>query len=308
MTVPALESTAIVPEPDVNVDTSSLSATAPPVEATATSPPPEAFNAPPIVTAPLWFIVMPPAPVAVTVPAVTLVKVVPVDENAGAVADVTVTAPFIATGPLLVILTLSARMIFDTVTPAFAELTVTEASAVPLPTAPAKLTLPVPAAMPRLYAVVFDTVLAKETLPAPDSMVRFAPRLTGPVYVCKPVVSIVATLIFIAAPVTCRESSGVVPPMAPPKVTVPVPAFTVKAEAPLKVLFKVRSAPVPPVKEIVTAAAPRVTGLLSKTLVVAVILWESVIVPEEAAGLSTTTAVMLALVAQEPPDLLIFRI
>jgi hypothetical protein len=216
----------MVPVPFVTVTPAAM--IVPESESTAILPPPETLNAPPMVTRPLWFIVMPPAAVeAVMDPAVTLVKVVPVDENAGDVPDVTVTAPFIATGPLLVKRTLPARMIFDTVTPAFAELTVTEVSAVPLPTAPAKLTLPVPAAMPRLRAEVFDTVLLKETPPLADSMARSAPRLTGPLYVCKPMVLIVVVFIFIAMPVTCSEVSAVVPPMAPLNATVPA-AFTAK--------------------------------------------------------------------------------
>ena len=110
-----------------------------------------------------------------------------------------------------------------------------EVSAVAPPTMPEYVTVPVPAATVRAYAP--STVEPKLTLLLVVLSVSAAPKVTAPLYVCAPVV---VTLPFkaIVPAVVDKEASAVVPPTMPEYVTVPVPAATVRAFAPLTVVLK----------------------------------------------------------------------
>jgi hypothetical protein len=158
----------IVPLPVV--ETGALIPIVEPVEVMATLPPPEALSAPPKVISPVWFIVMPPVVTeAVMEPAAALVNAEAateplVDENAGA-APVTLTGPLMVTLPVSVMLTVPAFMAADTVTPAFAEVIVTEVSRVPFPTVPPKDTEPAPAVILRAWEAAFETAPAKLMFP-----------------------------------------------------------------------------------------------------------------------------------------------
>jgi hypothetical protein len=175
---------------------------------------------------------MPPGPAAVIVPVLPFKNVdvpgdVPVEEE----NVVAVTEPLMVTSPASVMTTAPVVvMAADTVTPSFAEFIVTEASAVPLPTGPPKLTEPAPAVMARVFAGVDElTVPPKVTFPPPEVIRTFVPRLT----------------------LSFNVTKGVLPPvvMFPFRVVVP-PALVISKDA---------SAPA---GEIFNPVAPRVVAVL----------------------------------------------
>jgi hypothetical protein len=240
--VPETEVICVAPEPEPVVDIRAAIPTvvfpltrispAPVVETAAFIPtdefveimdtaPPLAETAPLRVTVPVWFIVIPPAPVAVIVPVLLFVNVdvlVPVEEKAVAVD----TGPLMATFPELLELKDAAFIdpAFVTVTP-FAELIVIAPSGVPLPTVPPKVIDPPPAVRARLQLLPVMLARVMPPPPAPVESVEFAPSVMLPKAMS---LFVVCTVPLMAddGTVAVRPPVKVIAAATPSSVTVPV--------------------------------------------------------------------------------------
>ena len=97
-------------------------------------------------------------------------------------------------------------------------------------------------------------------VPVPESITTSAPSVTGELISIKPLLVLMLLEIVRAVELRTRDESSVVPPIIPPRTTLPEPDVKVKAWAPS--IVEEKSTFPPPDPDVIVMSPPRVTGAL----------------------------------------------